>query len=499
MEIQFSKNTLEYLRQVVWQSKQTEQTQDVKLPEAMPDIGSVLASWGQPVLRGKTWHGNAMTANGGIMVWILYAPEDGGPPQTVETWLPYQLRWEFPPTQHDGIMQVRTDLQALDVRSVSPRKLMVRAVIQAHGEAVEPARQELLKPEQLPDGVEALYQSYPVELPREAGETAFELEEPIRLPSHCREAGGVVYYRLLPQITDRKIMVDKAVFRGLLKLWGLCREEDGRLKPFLQEIPFSRYADLQASYPEGAQLRILPELTNAELEWDEEGNSVLKAGLVAQFVITDRTVLETVEDVYALSREMEPQWEAMELPVILEQRRDALRVQQKVEAEAAEILDVAVCLGQASQAKEPDRVTFRQPGSFQVLYTDMDGKIRGATGGWEEELSWPAPKSTILFPGVTCLGIPTADCQPGQISVQADLQLDTQTVTNQNFPMLTGLKLGEIHEKDPNRPSLILRRVGTDSLWQIAKQCGSTVEAIRKANGGEQELLPDTGLLIPIA
>ena len=83
--------------------------------------------------------------------------------------------------------------------------------------------------------------------------------------------------------------------------------------------------------------------------------------------------------------------------------------------------------------------------------------------------------------------------------MQADLQVDTQTVTAQKFPMLTGLKLGEIREKDPDRPSLILRRVGTDSLWQIAKQCGSTMEAIRKANGGEQELLPDTVLLIPIA
>ena len=83
MEIQFSKNTLDYLRQVVWDTKQMEQTQEVKLPDAMPDIGSVLAAWGQPVLRGKSWHGNAMTANGGVAAWILYAPEDGTPPQVV--------------------------------------------------------------------------------------------------------------------------------------------------------------------------------------------------------------------------------------------------------------------------------------------------------------------------------------------------------------------------------------------------------------------------------
>ena len=53
--------------------------------------------------------------------------------------------------------------------------------------------------------------------------------------------------------------------------------------------------------------------------------------------------------------------------------------------------------------------------------------------------------------------------------------------------------------KDPNRPSLILRRAGDQCLWDIAKAAGSTMEAIRKANGLSGEPAPEQMLLIPVS
>ena len=68
----------------------------------------------------------------------------------------------------------------------------------------------------------------------------------------------------------------------------------------------------------------------------------------------------------------------------------------------------------------------------------------------------------------------------------------------QEFPMITALELGELQEPDQNRPSLILRRCGTDSLWELAKASGSTVAAIREANGLAGEPVAEQMLLIPV-
>ena len=68
----------------------------------------------------------------------------------------------------------------------------------------------------------------------------------------------------------------------------------------------------------------------------------------------------------------------------------------------------------------------------------------------------------------------------------------------EGLTMVTALQLGEPVPLDPHRPSLILRRSGDSDLWDIAKECGSTVEAICKANAITTEPEADTMLLIPV-
>ena len=85
-----------------------------------------------------------------------------------------------------------------------------------------------------------------------------------------------------------------------------------------------------------------------------------------------------------------------------------------------------------------------------------------------------------------------------RVDARWEIPLELVTTGYTQIPMVTGLQLGDARKPDPNRPSLILKRVGTDGLWEIAKSTGSTMEAIRKANGIRQEPEPGQMLLIPV-
>ena len=63
---------------------------------------------------------------------------------------------------------------------------------------------------------------------------------------------------------------------------------------------------------------------------------------------------------------------------------------------------------------------------------------------------------------------------------------------------VVAVEIGEAREPDPGSPSLILSRVGEDGLWETAKSAGSTVDAIQKANGLQEEPAPGKLLLIPV-
>ena len=154
MELQWNKKACVYLQTDVHQVVNQEQTQEIRLPDGMPDIGRVLCAWGQPTVRSKEWRNDGMSVSGGVAASVLYQPEDGSEPRCAEVWIPFQARWSFPQAKREGSIRTRCLLRSIDARTLSARKLMVRASVGVLGIGLEPAESEVYIPGEVPAGVE---------------------------------------------------------------------------------------------------------------------------------------------------------------------------------------------------------------------------------------------------------------------------------------------------------------------------------------------------------
>lgn len=497
--MQFNKTLCPCLRRAVREIQDQEQTQEVRLSDAMPDIGRVLGAWGQAMVRGKEWRSNGMTVSGGVMAWVLYVPEDGSEARCVEAWIPFQMKWDFPDSETDGTISAACLLRSVDARSTSARKLMVRAGVSVLAEALEPVEAEIFAPGEMPEDVRSLRRSYPIRCLREAGETIFLMDEDLMVPASCPKMQKLIRYELQPEIIDQKVMSGKVVFRGTGILHTLYRGEDGELYAWDFEIPFSEFTDLEREYDQEAGVRVHPLVTSLELELEEDDRLRLKAGLAGQYQIFDRVLVETVEDAYSPARPVTPQMQPLEMSMILDVRRESIRGEQQIEGAGSRIVDAVLYLDQPRQKRLRDAVTLEVPGVFQVLYYDAEGVLQSGIARWEGSWELPVDAQGQVEASVVPTGRPQAVLSGGAMNVRGDVLVDAVTAGKQGIPMMTGLDVGEIIEPDPNRPSLILRRMGEDRLWDIAKACGSTVEAIREANHILDE--PDAGqfLLIPVS
>lgn len=494
MELQFPKSALSYLRRAAWEIKNEEQTQEVRLADSFPDIGKILGAWGQPLVRSKEWLSSNMRISGGIMAWVLYMPEEGGTPQCVETWIPFQMQWDFPQTQYDGSMRVSCLLKNIDARSVSARKIMVRSVVSAAGEALEPMQAELYQPDEVPEDVQLLRKSYPIRLPSEAGESVITMDEELTPNASCRPVRKIIRCSVQPELTDQKVMADKVVFRGSAGVQVLCECEDEKLHRCDFEIPFSQYADLEREYDPYALADVIPAVTNLELDVQENGTLRLKAGIVGQYVIYDNPVLEVVTDAYSTQRQVLPMRQELALPAVLDMRRELVKVDTAADQEGIQNIDAAVMLAHPSQRKEQQGFRMEIPGGLQLLGYDSGEQPAGSSSRWEKEIEIPADEHAMLL----ARSAPTGKPQATKAGFGMDFAADIQVTAPTDIPMVTALSIGEAVQLDPNRPSLILRRVGDDTLWDIAKSCGSTVDSIREANALTEEPLSDQFLLIPI-
>lgn len=498
MEQNFRKMSFDCLRQAARNVHNEEQTQEVRLPDAMPDIGRVLCAWGQPVIRSKEWRSGSMSVSGGVMAWALYAPEDGSEPQSVETWIPFQMRWDFPETERDGTVIVACLLRSVDARSIAARKLLIRVSISVMGEALEPTKMEISVPEDVPEDVQLLRKNYPVRMPKEAGEKTFLLDEELVLPASCPQVEKVIYYTLQPQIIDRKVMADKVVFRGAALVHLLYAGSDGGVKSWDFEIPFSQYTDLEREHDQNATANVVMAVTNLELEKEEQGSLRLKAGLTGQYVIYGEEQLSLVEDAYSPSRSVSVQSDTVPIPALLDMCQETMHLEQSLDISGSQIVDVFFSTEHPSVAVEENMAELTVEGTAQVLFCDQSGALASSVAKTEGAWRIPCDPNGKVQPIACPSGSPKA-ALGGGASVRCDVAVEAAVTAQQGLPMVTGLELGEMNEPDPARPSLVLKRADDQGLWNVAKQCGSTVEAIRKANHLTDEPVIGQILLIPIA
>lgn len=499
MQLQFQKQPLPFLRTAVREVQNQEQTQEVKLSDALPDIGRVLCAWGQVILRSKEWRSGSMACSGGMMVWVLYAPEDGSQPKCVESWLPFQMNWDLGGETREGDICIRMLPRFVDARSVSARKLMIRAGIGALGEALVRDEADISIPGEVPEDVQLLKATYPVRLNREAGEKAFALDEELTLPASSPMPSKLIYYTLQPEITEKRITGNRVAFRGNGNLHVLYRSDEGQLHSWDFPIPFSQLGDLQAAYDSDAQAEVTMAVTNLELDLDEAGHMRMKCGLLGQYRVSDRQMLETVADAYSPVRTVIPQLESLELPAILETRQEMRSVEQTMPQDADIVVDVNYLPDFPRQRRWEEEQEWELPGQFQTLWYGEDGNLRAGNVRSEGNFRMNADENTQVDAAVFPRGTPQGSAGNGTLTMRADTVLNLDTVSQQGIPMVTGLEVEPEQQADPNRPSLILRKAGREPLWEIAKSTGSTMEAIRAANALEAEPAAGQILLIPVS
>lgn len=498
MELKFMKKPLHCMKPLLSQIHSQEQTQEIRLPDAYSDIGRVLGCWGQVLIRGKEWRSTFMGANGGIMVWVLYAPEDGTQPRVLDAWIPIQCRWDFQESADDGVILLRPMLKELDCRGISARKIMVRACVDTFAQAMGREIAELSVIPEMPDDIQLLTKSYPAEMPMESGEKQLQLEETLSMPGNLPVIHKLISYEMKPSIKEQKVLGNRLVFRGQADIHIKYMTEEGGLYQWETEIPISQYTELDRDYSTNAQAWIIPVTTALELDLTEDHNLNLRGGIAAQYTIFDRQMVDVVEDAFSPLREVTPKIEQIRLPILLDSMDMEMQAQAQLREETGNVISADVYGSYPSVRMGAEGMEIQMNGQFRVISGDAEGQMIGEMVRFDSAMPISAAEENMVQIWMGNGTKPEVAANGNGHHLHSDYPITVQMYSGSTIPMVSELQVGELREPDPKRPSMIIRRAGEEGLWEIAKASGSTVVAIREANNLSGE--PENGqmLLIPV-
>ncbi len=502
MELTFQSKPFHYLHNVLQDIYCQEETAEIIVPDSYPDISSIVDCCAEAILRGTDCRDGGVTVTGGLKGALLYAPEDGSSPKKMEVYIPFSAKFNDPAFSSHMQIICSVRVRSVDGRMINSRKALLRVNIGCEIAAYEQINDQKYTLETSIPELQTKEAEYITDIPLEMGEKAFTVSDTIDF-LYGRPSGSQIYdFRCFPELTEEKLLGNKAVFRGVLHCKILYLSEEETLCLQEETLPFSQYCELSADYDEETvhtQLNV----TEYDLEasaTDDSRQLVINVNILAKCIVSGQLKLSLIEDAYCTRGLLQPQWKEYKVRGSLDRQTLKTNIRCHVPGTFRQVLDTQVYWDFPELIRAQDRTEIKIPAVIRVLGYDNDGMLFAQTVRTE------ASQEIMLAEKAHCLVsvLPSADIfassGSGGIEVRCSIPLSVCCCVHDMLRTLCGGEIQPDEKPEEKRPTLIVRTVGKDTpLWDLAKSYRTATEQIAAVNHLDGPIVPtDTMLLLPI-
>ena len=291
MELAFEQKQRSCLHRTAHLSLAQEQTQELIIPDSMPDASRTLICCAEPEVQSKTNREGSLLVTGTLRTGCLYADEAGGL-QLLTSELPFTVKLECAELCEDTQTLVRCCVRSADSRLINSRKVLLRVSVLVQADGYEPQTQSMSVLKDPPACLQLKTQTYETNAPVELSERAFQVSEELNLPDGRPQIARLVSCLLTPVVQEQGLVGSKAVLKGTANLQITYLDNENALRTLSFSVPFSQYCQMEGDYDQDETLESVLLVTGVQLEpvASEQSQKLLfGAGLVLYFAPRKKT------------------------------------------------------------------------------------------------------------------------------------------------------------------------------------------------------------------
>lgn len=498
MELELQRTVLEGYRPVLDTVLTQEETMESIVPDAFPDVSRITCAGGNAFLTAKQAGEGSAKITGTARVTVLYVPEGERIPRSLALSLPFQCVGDCPQIREDSQIHAAVLSACADARLLNPRKLFIKAEVKLRVTVYGRESREITC--DLVCAEDRTIQKRTTECRDFC--IAAVIEKPFLFSDSLRQSAAkpameeLLSCRVEPGSLDAKYIGKKLICKGDVQLSVLYRSGE-ELVPARFELPFSQILDLEAGSEDG-EPNVLAVLKSADCRL-QEGELAVAVEMLIQATLWSRRGVTLLNDAYSTAAPLDVERSASPLCVMAEQgsRKEAARQFCEAGIPAKQVLSCSVSVGPLSSQKQEGAVRYSADTLVEILYLSEDDALCGVS------YTVPVSCDTELPAGCACscwcrpVGEAMAVPVTGGFEVRFEAEFCWQLTKTESVPCVSAIRPGTAAPSGEPRPSVIIRMVGKgESLWDIAKACGSTIGDICAANQLSSEEASDGAILL---
>lgn len=509
MELNFKSNETVFAKTVYDGSFIHEETLDMIVPDALPDIDKMISAGGVVLLRGKNTENGRAIISGQAELNILYLPEGSNNIAHTEAIVPFSVPIEAAEITSDSRITTELSLYKASAKVINPRKLLIKAEIRIEAVCYTFSTSSVVSDMAEPDeNIELLKKKIASKSVKDVSEKTFVITDEMSLPASKPAAEELLGYTLTLETGESKCVGNKLIFKGTAYLKMLYRSRpDGTVVSAEMSTVFSQIIETDGINDDMEfSIGLAANGVYISLNTDEvspDGRFETEIHIVAQCVSVSETEIEYISDMYSPSFELEAEYEDISIDninapdVVTEDVREPLRTAYPVKS----IVRVEAGSGTVIVKSSGSNTVLETSSDVTLIYYDENNILRADSKRIEVSASLEDSEHKITSAKSGIAGEAYAALADGGAEVRFQMQFTARHQQKLTVGTVKKASYNEENRRDMTKvPSVMLyRAANTDTLWEIARRFSSTRELIAAANAVETdaELIAGTLLIIP--
>lgn len=483
---------------------------DYILPEYCPDVAVVLKCVVTPRLQSRRWSGDTFMVDGMAVVRILYLDEERCCVREAEFTQPINSALRGQSGCEAVPVQVCMMQDYVNCRAVSPRRIEVRGGFTVHAYAEQTEMIEL----PCAAAHERLYTrcvNKVVTAPLSCGEKMISVNETLAFDSGLPPAEQLLGGDCSAAVTEVKLLTDKAIVKGQIYLHQLYTDDSvgGTTYVLDYTVPFSAIMDVDGVRDGQMHTARVSVLTDTEecLSGANGQNTALgfSAKLLIQLTTYEKCSVQFVKDAYHPDFPAALNSDTLSLRSMADAYYQTATVQKSVALPTdnlQEIIDAWVMPMTPVGRVENGRVELDVPMVVSLLVRDTDGVIAYYERAEDCHITHTQPMTCTEVNAisvqsfVSVLGLSYAVIGD-KLDLHLTLAVSTELWENTQEQVVKEIVL----QKDNAYPvcGMAMRLYYADegeSVWDIARRCHTSPEAVRTENDLRDDILPAKAVLL---
>ncbi len=488
---------------------------DLVVPDIKPDIRELLLADACAEVTSHEYRNGKLTVTGTVYFKALYRPEkddDACELKSLCSEIPFSDTFEIP-NGEEIKFSVSAETEHIGFTLVNSRKLAVKVLVSL---TLSGYKQNHISPISTiqDEGVFLRNKQYQMYMPLADECIDFTVSDLLTVPRDMPDIDEILKADAFVTPSDIKVMLGRVMVKGLLHLQTIYQADDGKAYKIAHTVPFSEVLENE-HITEGAFVHVTYDVKNISqhargdingdtkiISVDAHLNVRLKASGVEKVTLPD--------DGYSTKGTLITQKDTVTVSEFVTGEHATFVETQTISLPKDVSLSDIFCVSAKPMIKEYvfENGALKVLGSLVsfLLYRDekADGILKSAVT--ETEFVWQKKVEGEHLFADGDIWIVQTDAKPnGADSVESCVQLGmyVRVLKKHTLHMLTACEMKEAEEKK-ERMSLVVCFSGEqDTLWDVAKRYGTTVDKIKCANGMDEKMTEDAripsgkSLLIP--